>query len=67
MIRSRRSPRPPCSGCGGSSFQALGRYLDGPKTPAELHRAVSADVHRAARLIGTGLNSSAFTAGTGGQ
>jgi AcrR family transcriptional regulator len=48
-------------------FQALGRHLDGTKTPAELHRAVSADVHRAARLIGTGLNSSAFTADTGRQ
>jgi AcrR family transcriptional regulator len=38
-------------------FQALGRYLDGTRTPAELHRAVSADVHRAARLIDTGLSS----------
>ena len=38
-------------------FQALGRCLDGTRTPAELHRAVSADVHRAARLIDTGLSS----------
>jgi AcrR family transcriptional regulator len=48
-------------------FQALGRYLDGTRTPAELHQAVSADVRRAARLIGTGLNSSAFAPGTDGQ
>ena len=48
-------------------FQALGKYLDGTRTPAQLHRAVSADVHRAARLIDTGLSSSAFTAGTDGQ
>jgi AcrR family transcriptional regulator len=48
-------------------FQALGKYLDGTRTPAQLHRAVSADVRRAARLIDTGLSSSAFTAGTGGQ
>jgi hypothetical protein len=38
-------------------FRALGRYLDGTRTPAELHRAVSADVHHAARLIDTGLSS----------
>ena len=43
-------------------FQALSRYLDGIRTPAQVHRAVTADVHRAARLISTGLNSfSAFT------
>jgi AcrR family transcriptional regulator len=47
-------------------FRALGRYLDGTRTPAQIHQAVSADVRRAARLIGTGLNSSAFTAGTDG-
>jgi AcrR family transcriptional regulator len=38
-------------------FQALGKYLDGTRTPAQLHQAVSADVHRAARLIDTGLSS----------
>ena len=38
-------------------FQALGRYLDGTRTPVQLHQAVSADVHRAARLIDTGLSS----------
>jgi AcrR family transcriptional regulator len=38
-------------------FQALGKYLDGTRTPAQLHQAVSADVHRAARLIDTGFSS----------
>jgi AcrR family transcriptional regulator len=43
-------------------FQALSRYLDGTRTPGQVHQAVTADVHRAARLISTGLNSfSAFT------
>jgi AcrR family transcriptional regulator len=48
-------------------FQALGKYLDGTRTPAQLHQAVSADVQRAARLIDTGLSSSAFTAGPDGR
>ncbi len=38
-------------------FQSLSKYLDGTLTPAQLHQAVTADVHRAARLIETGLNS----------
>jgi AcrR family transcriptional regulator len=38
-------------------FQALSRYLDGTRTPAQVHQAVTADVRRAARLISTGLNS----------
>ncbi len=38
-------------------FQALGKYLDATRTPAQLRRAVSADVHRAARLIDTGLST----------
>jgi AcrR family transcriptional regulator len=38
-------------------FQALSRYLDGTRTPAQLHEAVTADVHRAARLIDSGLDS----------
>jgi AcrR family transcriptional regulator len=38
-------------------FQALPRYLDGTRTPAEVRRAVTADVCRAAWLLGTGLNS----------
>jgi len=47
-------------------FQALGKYLDGTRTPAQLHQAVSADVQRAARLIDSGLSSSVFTAGPDG-
>jgi AcrR family transcriptional regulator len=38
-------------------FQGLARYLDGTRTPAQVHQAVTADVHRAARLIDTGLSS----------
>ncbi len=38
-------------------FQALSKYLDGTRTPAQIHQAVTADVRRAARLISTGLNS----------
>ena len=38
-------------------FQGLAKYLDGIRTPAQVHEAVTADVHRAARLIETGLNS----------
>jgi AcrR family transcriptional regulator len=38
-------------------FQALSRYLDGTRTPAQVHQAVTADVRRAAQLISTGLNS----------
>jgi AcrR family transcriptional regulator len=43
-------------------YQALPRYLDGTRAPAQVRQAVSADVRRAARLVGTGLNSfGAFT------
>ena len=42
-------------------FQALSKYLDGTRTPAQVHQAVTADVHRAARLIDAGLNSFAGT------
>src|SRR6202020_641264 len=38
-------------------FQALSKYLDGTRTPAQVHQAVSADVNRAAQLIDTGLRS----------
>jgi AcrR family transcriptional regulator len=38
-------------------FQALARYLDGSRTPVQVHQAVTADVHRAGRLIDTGLSS----------
>jgi AcrR family transcriptional regulator len=44
-------------------YQALPKYLDGTRTPAQVHQAVTADVRRAAQLVGTGLNSfPAFTA-----
>jgi hypothetical protein len=38
-------------------FQALSKYLDGTRTPAQAHQAVSAEVNRAAQLIDTGLRS----------
>ena len=38
-------------------FQALSRYLDGTRTPAQVHQAVTADIHRAAQLIDTGLRT----------
>lgn len=38
-------------------FQALGRHLRSDLTPGRLHRAITADVTRAARLIDTGLNT----------
>jgi AcrR family transcriptional regulator len=43
-------------------YRALPRYLDGTRTPAEVHQAVTVDVRRAARLISSGLDSfPAFT------
>jgi AcrR family transcriptional regulator len=42
-------------------YQALSTYLDGTRTPAQVHQAVTADVRRAAHLVSAGLNScSAF-------
>jgi AcrR family transcriptional regulator len=38
-------------------FRGLRRYLDGARTPAQVHQAMTADVHRAAQLIDTGLSS----------
>jgi AcrR family transcriptional regulator len=38
-------------------YRALPRYLDGTRTPAQVHQAVTGDVHRAARLISSGLDS----------
>jgi len=38
-------------------YRALGKYLDGNRTPAQLRTAVTADVERAAHLIEAGLNS----------
>jgi hypothetical protein len=38
-------------------FRTLSKYLDGTRTPAQVHHAVSAEVNRAARFIDTGLRS----------
>ena len=38
-------------------FQALSKYLDGTRTPAQVHHAVTSEVNRAAHLIDTGLRS----------
>jgi hypothetical protein len=35
----------------------LKKYLDGTRTPTQVHEAVIADVQRAAQLIDTGLSS----------
>jgi hypothetical protein len=43
-------------------FQALSKYLDGTRAPAQVHQAVTADVRRAAHLIDTGLASFAASA-----
>ncbi len=48
-------------------YRSLSKYLDGTRTPAQVHQAVTADVHRAARLIDTGLASlTACTSGLNG-
>jgi AcrR family transcriptional regulator len=38
-------------------FRSLTKYLDGSRTPGQVHQAVLADLRRAARLIDTGLSS----------
>jgi len=38
-------------------FRSLAKYLDGTRTAAQVHQAVTDDVHRAARLIDNGLAS----------
>jgi len=38
-------------------YRALLKYLDGTRTPVQVHRAVAAEVDRAARLISAGLDS----------
>ena len=43
-------------------FRALGKYLDGIRTPAEVRDAVTEEVHRAARLLDAGLAASAIGA-----
>jgi AcrR family transcriptional regulator len=49
-------------------FQALSKYLDGTRTPAQVHQAVSTEVNRAAQLIDTGLRSLAsLTRDTGNR
>jgi AcrR family transcriptional regulator len=48
-------------------FRGLSKYLDGTRTPAQVHQAVTADVRRAAQLIETGLSSfTAFTSDSDG-
>jgi len=48
--------------------QALSKYLDGSRTPAQVHQAVSAEVSRAAQVIEHGLRSFAsVTRDTGGR
>ena len=48
--------------------RGLSKYLDGTRTPAQVHQAVTADVHRAAQLIDTGLSSfAASMPGTDGR
>ena len=49
-------------------FRSLTKYLDGTRTPAQVHQAVRADVRRAARLVDAGLSSDpAFAPGTCGN
>ena len=38
-------------------FKSLGKLLDGARTPTQIHKAVTADVRRAARLLDTGPTS----------
>jgi AcrR family transcriptional regulator len=45
-------------------FRVLSKYLDGTRTPAQVHQAVTADVRRAAQVIDTGLSSSGAWDGT---
>jgi AcrR family transcriptional regulator len=44
--------------------QSLSRYLDGTRTPAQVRRAVTAEVRRAARLIDAGLGTLESVSGT---
>jgi AcrR family transcriptional regulator len=45
-------------------FLCLSKYLDGTRTPAQVHQAVGADVRRAARLIDAGLRTWPQAAGS---
>jgi hypothetical protein len=42
-------------------FGRLRMYLDGSRTPSQVHEAVTADVERAAQVIANGLNSLALS------
>ncbi|MFI6661123.1 hypothetical protein ACIBL8_36905 [Streptomyces sp. NPDC050523] len=44
-------------GLWSSQFKSLGKHLDGARTPPQIHRAVTADVRRAAKLLDTGPTS----------
>ena len=47
--------------------RALSKYLDGTRTPAQVHQAVTNEVDRAAQLIDTGLRSFTLAAPVGYQ
>jgi AcrR family transcriptional regulator len=48
--------------------RSLARHLTGPASPPQLHKAVTADVQRAAQVISLGLSSfTGFTAGNPGS
>ena len=69
---SRTTPEPQIAatallGLWRIQFQALSKYLDGTRTPAQVHHAVSADVNRAARLIDLGLRSFPFVTPNSGD
>ena len=48
-------------------FLSLSRHLDGTRTAAQVHQAVTGDVLRAARLIGAGLDSLGQADGGSGE
>jgi hypothetical protein len=52
-----QSPEGTISGASVGCGAGPSKYLDGTRTPAQVHEAVTADVHRAAQLINTGLSS----------
>jgi len=52
---------------GEAGAPPLSKYLDGTRTPAQVHQAVSAEVNRAAKVINTGLRSLASLTGDTGN
>ncbi len=48
-------------GLWGVHFTALGKYLDGARSPAAVYEAITADVEAAAQLIRAGLDSRPWT------